>query len=512
MNDLTKIDDICLISECNNNMIHHTRSMLTTFIRNNSWFYGKIVILTTESNPLTNYNVNLLRLIYNDIKIISISNSDINSLVLKVNKRKEYEKVIDYVKIFAFKIKSKGNLYIANNVSVIGDISNILNDDSVSIATSSESFPNLGAKLSSNLMYVPESSIRDDIFDRLYNALISSTLNGTDSSITEFISNNLAINQLNSNILVDASIFPNSKYTNLVRYAKSIAAVYMPHYIPSNDNYSKLRLFVNSIIGKSQRIDPRSTSNITRTSNKNPPPTVGINESDISISIIIPAYQAEGYIQDCIDSIISQTSPSKLEILIGIDNCISTRNKLNQIKDEYPNLQVFFSDTSVGPYIMRNSLLDFAKYDNILFFDADDIMKDTMVSTILKYYSNARPIRFKYVNFKDVKKYTSNTTPHPSVAHGVFFSSKEILDKIGGFQPWMCGADTEFMKRCTKNGIRDAEIQDYLFYRRIHGNSLTQNASTNHRSKVRDNAKRFIKTNKNWSIPINKKITELVPL
>ena len=510
MNNLTKIDDICLISECNNNIFHNTRSMLTTFISNNGWFYGKIVILTTESDPLSNHNVNLLRLIYNDIRIISISNSDINSLVLKVNKRKEYEKVIDYIKIFAFKIKSKGNLYIANNVSVIGDISNILNDDSVSIATSSESFPNAGTKLSSNLMYVPESSIGDDIFDRLYQALISDTLNGTDTSITEFISNNLAINRLNSNILVDASIFPNAKYTNLVRYAKSVSAVYVPYSILSNDRYTRVRLFVNSLIGKSQQIE--SNPSVNRKNTIKPKINLNIDESSLNISIIIPAYKAESYIQDCVDSIISQTSPAKLEILIGIDNCISTRNKLDKIKDDYPNLQVFFSDKSVGPYIMRNSLLDFAKYDNILFFDADDIMKDTMISNILKYYTNKSPIRFKYVNFKDIRKYTSNNTPHPSVAHGVFFSSREILDKIGGFQPWMCGADTEFMKRCVRNGTRDVEIQDYLFYRRIHGNSLTINAATNHRSKVRDAAKAFIRNNKDWSIPIHKKITKITQI
>jgi hypothetical protein len=83
--------------------------------------------------------------------------------------------------------------------------------------------------------------------------------------------------------------------------------------------------------------------------------------------------------------------------------------------------------------------------------------------------------------------------------------SKKILDRIGGFQPWICGADTEFMKRCSMNGIRGTRIEIPLFYRRIHPKSLTQNGPTNHRSRIRIEKQRFIKTNRDWAIPISRK-------
>ena len=169
------------------------------------------------------------------------------------------------------------------------------------------------------------------------------------------------------------------------------------------------------------------------------------------------------------------------------------------------------TDKNVGPYIIRNTLATKAKYDNLLFFDADDIMNNNMISTILSYYNESRPIRFKYLNFIHGNNYLKGR-PHSTVAHGVFFISKKIFDGVGGFQPWMCGADTEFMKRCSNNGIIDINISNYIFYRRIHNQSLTQNKSTRYRSKIRDVAVKFIKTNKNWSIPINRKTTELIKI
>jgi hypothetical protein len=504
MKDLTDIDNICLISSCTSSTYYRTRVLIRNFIDYNTWFDGEILILTLESDPIGEGYKRLANSIYNKIKFIEIPNSEILELKNNVDKRNKYSSLIDYAHIFAFKIKSKGNIFVSNNVTIVGDISSILNNNVLSISTDSVKFPNAGDNILPYLMFVPTKYINDVTYKSVYDHAASSVINGTHQYMLPFIKeSSIQVNKLSSNIMADMSIFTNNKYSNFRRYRNSISSIYVNDSILHSNKYTSLQAYWNQLVKSSNNLNSPSKRIISAPNIKS-----NVDESSIKISVIIPAYKAEGYIKECLDSILNQTSSAKLEILVGIDNCNSTSIQLNKIKDTYPNLRVFLSDTSVGPYIMRNTLLDFAKYDNILFFDADDIMKPGMVSNILRYYTKNSPIRFKYLNFQHGKPYTSGKS-HPSVAHGVFFSSREILDIIGGFQPWMCGADTEFMKRCAQNGIRDVELQDYVFYRRIHGNSLTINTATNHRSKVRDNAKRFIRTNRDWSIPIVKKTTEL---
>lgn len=254
MNNLINIDNICVITECNNKTFQHTRIAVSTFINSNEWFDGTVVILTLESDPISEFNTDKLNLVYDDIVYVKIPDSDILELIEKVNKRKNWEDIMDYLKIFSFKIKSKGSIYISNKTVVLSQLSNIITDDEISMATSSESFPNAGTNLNTNLMYIPECNISDDLYSDLYNELRASVLNGTDSYLTEFISNRFKVNKLNGNISVNSSIFPNNKYGNFVRYSKSISAIHIPRSILKNPKYTKVQIYFNQLVHKHNNV------------------------------------------------------------------------------------------------------------------------------------------------------------------------------------------------------------------------------------------------------------------
>jgi glycosyltransferase involved in cell wall biosynthesis len=236
------------------------------------------------------------------------------------------------------------------------------------------------------------------------------------------------------------------------------------------------------------------------------------------ISVIIPAYGVSEYISDCIGSIINQRTWVNIEILIGIDHCDSTRQKLNELKNNFPNndhikIRVFDTkeSTNVGPYLIRNSLVKRASYASVLFFDADDIMMSDMVTNLCSVFDEDVFIRFHYRDFMDKQK-TNYSRTSPGVAQGVFFCGVDLFNKIGGFQPWVCGADSEFIKRSHKNKIKTYSFKYPLFYRRIHKTSLTNSPETGRKSSIRDKYIRYIETNTDWSIPIDTKHVELTEL
>lgn len=208
------------------------------------------------------------------------------------------------------------------------------------------------------------------------------------------------------------------------------------------------------------------------------------------ISIIIPAYKATEFISECINSIFNnkEMDDINIQVLIGIDGCEETLDYIKST-DIIDKCDVYYSENNVGPYIIRNSLLKIAKYEKILFFDSDDIMSEYMIKIVHDELDNFDSIRFSYLNFNnnDPDNYFKENLPY---SHGQFGVKKSDILSLNGFLPWKCSADTEFLHRFDRNEFNMATISEPLFYRRYHGENLTQNDNTGlhteYRKKLRE--------------------------
>ena len=93
------------------------------------------------------------------------------------------------------------------------------------------------------------------------------------------------------------------------------------------------------------------------------------------VSVIIPVYNAEAYLRQCLDSILSQTCED-LEVLL-IDD--ASKDKSGEICDayasRYPHVRTVHTDHS-GPGSARNEGLRLARGEYIVFGDADDYFPD----------------------------------------------------------------------------------------------------------------------------------------
>ena len=81
------------------------------------------------------------------------------------------------------------------------------------------------------------------------------------------------------------------------------------------------------------------------------------------VSVLIPAYNHENYIKECICSVINQTYQN-LEILIS-DDCSTdnTAKEINKIKDK--RIKKYFSKENKGVVYSINKLLEHASGDYI---------------------------------------------------------------------------------------------------------------------------------------------------
>ena len=125
------------------------------------------------------------------------------------------------------------------------------------------------------------------------------------------------------------------------------------------------------------------------------------------ISVVIPVYNCEDFLTECLDSLVNQTF-TDFEVLCINDG--STDNSLD-ILEEYQRrdarFQVVSQDNS-GPAVARNTGIDLAHGDYILFLDSDDWLE---LDTLEKLYKTACSNDFpELVLFNAVEHYRNNVT------------------------------------------------------------------------------------------------------
>lgn len=226
------------------------------------------------------------------------------------------------------------------------------------------------------------------------------------------------------------------------------------------------------------------------------------------LSIIIPTYNNVEFLKECISSVITSANKCcKYEILIGIDNCDKTYKFIKTdhfFKNKY--IKVYFFSKNVGPYIVRNSLAIKAKYNNILFFDSDDVMMKNTIKTLLAEFKNKNILKFKFYNFNNGNEYQrmENLSLSSIFSHGVFIINKHKFIDMNGFFGWRCGADTEFHERYLGQNNKMNELDIPVYYRRYHNNNITKSKETGIGSKLRTEYGNIIvknRTDRRWNNP-----------
>ncbi len=109
---------------------------------------------------------------------------------------------------------------------------------------------------------------------------------------------------------------------------------------------------------------------------------------DKKISVIVPVYRAEKYIENCIASIVNQTYKN-LEIILVDDG---SPDSCPQICDEWAKKDsriVVVHKQNGGVSSARNTGLDVATGDYITFVDSDDFIEENMIFSLLDAMGDA---------------------------------------------------------------------------------------------------------------------------
>lgn len=127
----------------------------------------------------------------------------------------------------------------------------------------------------------------------------------------------------------------------------------------------------------------------------------------MKLSIIIPAYNAEAYLPQCLDSILAQEHQGCEVIVVDDGSTDGTAALL----ERYPDVKVIHQENR-GMSTARNRGLDEARGEYILFVDSDDLLTDGALETLVAELSGEDIIAF---NAKKLHDATGEQTYHPTI-------------------------------------------------------------------------------------------------
>lgn len=207
-----------------------------------------------------------------------------------------------------------------------------------------------------------------------------------------------------------------------------------------------------------------------------------------TVTFVIAAYKAEHWISEAIESCLSQSLPSDMgrEVLVGIDACQPTLDGVRELRD--PAIRCFYSETNVGPYVIYNSLHPFARNGFLVYHGADDVSEVDRTAKMLNALAHGRsPLTIVSTAARLFDMRTGDSSLWAAPVCGSFLASCETVETVGGFQPWRCAADAEFLSRAGAMGADHIFVPEPLLVYRLHDGQLTASTETGMGSDLRKN-------------------------
>lgn len=216
------------------------------------------------------------------------------------------------------------------------------------------------------------------------------------------------------------------------------------------------------------------------------------------ISVIMPAYNAEKYIAEAINSILGQTFED-FEFII-LNDCSKDRTEEIILSYTDPRIVYVKNEENMGVARTLNKGLELAKGEYIARMDADDISLPERFAKQVAFLEKNDDIAVLSTNLNCFNEngilsdgWTVSEPEQMKVdmlfscglAHPSVMMRANVIQNLGGYNPDFNGLeDYELWCRVLEHH-KITTLPDVLLQYRIHGNQVTKNPSPRHRELMR---------------------------
>lgn len=209
----------------------------------------------------------------------------------------------------------------------------------------------------------------------------------------------------------------------------------------------------------------------------------------IKVSVIVPIYNTEKYLDKCLNSIVNQTLDDIEIILINDGSTDSSKEIISKYKKDYKNIIVIDKQNG-GIGKARNDGMKRATGEYITFVDSDDYIHKNMFKVYYEYakkydmdmvtglyykVKNGKETLFNSSRFK-----TGNVKTSPSILFSIeygpcvkFYKREMVVNNNILFEENKKYEDMPFVSKCLLKSKLIGQINEGYYYYVIHANSET---------------------------------------
>lgn len=197
-----------------------------------------------------------------------------------------------------------------------------------------------------------------------------------------------------------------------------------------------------------------------------------------SVSVIIPVYNAEKYVGEAIESVLSQTVQPK-EIIIIDDG--STDASAEKVKEYTPDVKLFGQENK-GIGGARNTGIKKSKGEIVAFLDSDDLWPTDHLEVLLASLKEDENMAIASGHVEqflhDENEELSSRIPEgqevmPGYVAGASLIKRKVFDEVGLFDETLTLAEyVDWFSRAKDAGYPFKLIDDIVLKRRVHGSNI----------------------------------------
>lgn len=223
-----------------------------------------------------------------------------------------------------------------------------------------------------------------------------------------------------------------------------------------------------------------------------------MNKKLSKISVIIPVYNRENYIEETLLSVLEQTYKN-FEVILVDDGSTDRSQDIIKKYAEQDSRIVYIYQENNGVSSARNKGLDYALGQYIMFLDSDDLWEDSTLHKCINIIENNYNVDLVYFGYKefDNQKVVEVSTKFATedlledylknkvkINTNCFFINKDLIDRnnLRFTEGINNGEDMEFFAKVISVSNQPNFVEEYLNFRRIDtSNSISERNEFNKR-------------------------------
>lgn len=149
------------------------------------------------------------------------------------------------------------------------------------------------------------------------------------------------------------------------------------------------------------------------------------------VSVIIPAYNAQEYLRECLESILAQSFQNWEAIIVNDGSTDSTGKIAAEYAKKYPQIKVI-TTVNRGQAAARNTGLDHARGEFIFFIDSDDLIHPQCLqyfTDIARLYQQGTIVFGEFIRMQSGSPYIFTQRVH-STGNNILFTPHEGICDI----------------------------------------------------------------------------------